>query len=147
MLPFVVGGGILFGAVAIFKQKCSICDSYFTLNEPCFICGSEVCNDCGRNLGGMGRCCETKHGNIDAVLSCVRKVRIYSINYKGRVASPRLSRLIETAYYRNKDDAEQALKFITVINGSDLVQSVTFNKDTGSNGNYKFSIWKGTGVI
>jgi hypothetical protein len=147
MLPFVIGGGVLVGAVALFKKKCSVCDSYLTLNEPCFICGGEVCGDCGKNLDDLGRCCKRKHGKIDSALSNESNVKVYSKNYKGKIAAPRHSRSVETAYYRKKEDAERALRFITAINGGEVVQGVEFVRGTGEDGNYKFAIFKGTGVI
>ena len=148
MLPFVIGGGVLVGsAIAYFKEKCSVCDSYLTLNEPCLICGDEVCGDCGKDLGDLGRCCKKIHGSIKAALSSESNVKVYSKNYKGKIPPPQFSQQIETAYYRNRDDAERALRFIAAISGGEIVQGVEFERDTGSSGSYKFSIWKASGII
>ncbi len=110
------------------------------------VCGDEVCGDCGHSLGDLGRCCK-KHGDINAALHNEHNVKVYSNNYKGKITSPRFSKYIETPFYTDKEEATRALRFITAINGGDIVQSVEFVRSTGEDGNYRYSIWQANGVV
>lgn len=149
MLPFIIGGGVILGAgfIAAIKEKCSVCDSYFTINENCFLCGKYVCGGCGTTIELLGRICAQKHGDIHKAIQESSTVKVYSENYKGKVPLPKFSKKIETGYYRNKDDAEKALKFIAAISGAKLVQGVHQSREIGQDGNYKFSIWAYSGTI
>lgn len=148
-LPFIVGGGVVVGLAAIvaaFKKKCSVCKSYLTLNDQCFLCGRYVCGKCGADIK-FGRICNTKHGNIDNALKCYQRVELFSKNYKGKLPPLKRQEELSTAYYKNKDTAENALKFIASIQGATCVQQVAFTKDTGQDGNYIYSTWSAEGII
>ena len=149
MIPFIVGGGVVIGGalIAIFKEKCSICDSYLTLNERCFCCGNEVCGECGTETDSFGRICTDEHGDIHKALDKYKKIKTYSSNFKGKMPKLKLSEEIKTAFYRKKEDAEDALKFLAALKGASTIQNVSFTKETGQEGNFKFSVWSFNGLI
>lgn len=175
MLPFILAGGAAASLFAIFKPQCSRCNSRFTSNEKCFVCGGEVCGDCGTNTKGEthcgslvlqeGRYCKTHSKDIEAKVNsfkaeidakeksrkaeidAARKVITYSKNFKGKTESPKLSKFIETNFHDKKEDAELELQILAVREGCLIVQNVEFLRDTRSLGYYTYAVWKATGVI
>lgn len=130
------------------KPKCSVCGSRHFIKSPCFICGKNVCSKCSEDLGDIGQCCpETIHENILSAAENQSNVKIYSSNYRGKVPLPKYSLMIKTKFYREKNTAEKALRFIAAMNGGEVIQQVEFHKETGQEGNYQFATWQAKGVI
>jgi hypothetical protein len=162
MLPFILAGGA--GVIAYFKPKCSRCDSRLTLNEKCFVCGGEVCGDCGTDVKGdvyygwpilkKGRYCKTHNKDIEAKVNSLkaeidiaRKVTTYSKNFKGKTESPKLSKNIETNVHADKEVAELELQMLAAKEGCMFILNVEFVKDKKFSGNYTYAVWKAKGVI
>ena len=164
MLPFILAGGAVVSVFAYFKPKCSRCNSRLTSNEKCFVCGGEVCGDCGTDVKAeiyygwpilqKGRYCKThskdieaKANSLKAEIDVARKVTTYSKNFKGKTESPKLSKVIETDFHAEKEVAELELQMLAAKEGCMFVLNVEFLKDTQSSGNYTYAVWKAKGVI
>lgn len=164
MHPFILVGGAVVSVIAYLKPQCSRCKSRLTLNEKCFVCGEEICGDCGTNTHGesyygwpvlkRGRYCnahgkdiEAKVNSLKAEIDTARKVTTYSKNFKGKTESPKLSKVIETNFHADKEVAELELQMLAAKEGCMFVLNVEFLKDTQSSGNYTHAVWKAKGVI
>ncbi|MFZ3126382.1 MAG: hypothetical protein WA136_00070 [Rhodoferax sp.] len=81
MLPFVLAAAIG-GIVWTKKSKCVQCDSKFTLNQECTVCGHLVCGGCGTNfepytyrgavLQSAARCCEAHIPQMEKRISAAK---------------------------------------------------------------------------
>lgn len=150
MVPLIVGGVVIAAAAAsafrAFKVKCRICDSRWTSNQSCLVCGCQVCSGCGRQIETLGRCCPI-HGNIDRALHDAETVEVFSKNYRGKTPEPQFSETLKTASYESRDHAEHALRFLAALRGCQVVQDVHELRGTEKSDNYIHSVWTFTGVI
>ena len=80
------------------------------------------------------------------IIAQVEKVIIYSKNYKGKIPSlAEPTMILKTPFFREKDDAILCLKNTSTALGFNIILDLTFEKDTGLDGNYKFTIFSATG--
>lgn len=148
MFPIIATvGTILVGSIIVaVKDKCSVCDSYWTLNSSCIYCGEYVCGDCGTDLN-IGRICTHQHGDLNYALSKMHNVKLFSANYQGKTPRPQFNETICTQFYKDKDDAEHALKLIASLSGAKAVSQVVKIREKSRDGNYIYSVWSYQGVI
>ena len=167
MLPLIiVAGGAVLGTAAFLglKQRCTKCESLFTLNENCLVCGKDVCGDCGKDkerveykdwpVSPKGRVCkdheDAHHKTVQELKAAIDKsetVTLYSVNFKGKTPHPKFNIRIETQFHSDRDDAERELKILAATKGADAAVSANFERNTQENGNYKYSVWKGTAIV
>lgn len=166
MLPLIIAGGAVLGGVAFLgiKEKCSKCDSLWTMNETCLICGQNVCGDCGVDtpkiiykdwpISPKGRCCKVHQDDFNqstakykSAIDASESVEIISKNFKGKVPAPSRNKSIETQFHTDKDDAERELKILAAFNSAFQVQQVEYSKEKRHDGNYTYTVWKASGLI
>ncbi len=145
LVSIAIGATALIG-LFFSRKKCSLCNKSHFGCTSCFVCNELVCKYCGKDISSLGFCCKS-HGDIDSALINEKSVKVFSENYKGKIAPYKISKTIHTSYYRNKDNAEYALRFIAAINDANIVQEVKFTKKTENDNNYKYSVWSGNGRI
>jgi len=80
------------------------------------------------------------------IIAQVEKIVTYSKNYKGKIPSlvePTI--ILKTPFFSEKDDGVLCLKNTAIALGFNTILDLTFEKNTGQNGNYKFTIFSATG--
>jgi transcription elongation factor Elf1 len=76
----------------------------------------------------------------------VEHVRLYSHRYQGRIPQHTKEISVKTPYYKDRSEAEMAMKAIAAYLGCRNVIKVRYNRDTDEDGNYKFSIFQYEGI-
>ncbi|MBR5677885.1 MAG: hypothetical protein IKX20_07090 [Paludibacteraceae bacterium] len=76
----------------------------------------------------------------------IDNVRLYSYRYQGRIPNHSEEIHIKTLYFKDRNEAEQMMKAFAAHLGCHNVINVRFNKDTDSEGNYKFSVYNYEGI-
>ena len=160
MWPWLIGG---IGAWFL-KARCSQCNSKKTLNRECAHCGKLVCGECGVdispvsyrnwNISDRTRVCKIHRDKFDKYVSYYMTwldkeadVKVYSINYKGKMPPIVLNKDISSDYFDLKEDAERDLRISAASNDCYVIQELTFDKKTVADGNYYHSLWKASGRI
>lgn len=157
MKPFIVGGGSLLGVLSAGKLLCPQCGIRHADEEPCIVCGEPVCRYCARDLGELGHCCAS-HGNVGLALAREEAVetrmrarpragqRRSAAGEGGSAAAP--AQGIATPYYRSKDEAERALRFLAAMKGACGLREVDFVRELGcGEGGARFDVWRAVGLI
>lgn len=167
MLPLIIlAGGAAIGTAAYFgiKTRCKSCESIFTLNKNCLVCGTDVCGECGiettkidyKNwpVAPSGRVCKVHEEIFQRQAQEMRvaideseRVILYSKNFKGTTPAPLLNIQIETQAHTDRDDAEREIKILAALKGASSAIEVGFQRETQQDGNYKYSTWKYSAVV
>ena len=166
MLPLIAAGSAILGGAVFFglKEKCSQCDSMWTINQICPHCKGNVCGDCGVpiqpvsykewDISSSTRCCKTHLQSFTDTVSRYKQaidseleVKVYSKNYKGKIASPKLNAAIKSQFHKEKEKAERELRIHAAQQGCNIIQNVEVLKKVESSGNYNYSVWSYSGVI
>jgi hypothetical protein len=128
------------------KGSCGCCKSKWTINERCVYCGNNVCCGCGENIR-FGRYCRRLKEKMDMVFSLYTVVMLYSSNYKGRVPDPKFLKGIITKYYRDREDAEQEIKFLAACAGAEYITGFKYLAMENRQSNYVYKTWACSGII
>jgi predicted amidophosphoribosyltransferase len=163
MLPAILLAGTV-AALYAAKPRCSVCQSRFTLNQECMVCGKNVCGDCGFDVEAVdedgwpvsakGRVCiahKQQHMDETAIMvEAVKRsagVETFSKNYSGPVPAPKLGKILQTPQYRERDHAARHLKIMAALEDCATLTNIEYQRDTGHQGNYSFTVWKASGLV
>lgn len=157
MKPFIVGGGTLLGVLAgSGRLLCLQCRIRHAEEKPCIVCGEPVCRHCASDLGELGHCCAS-HGNVALALAREATVEM-RMRARPRARRPHAAApganlsgsaapaTISTPYYRSKDEAERALRFLAALRGVRRVLEVDFGRELGCEGSARFDVWRAVGL-
>lgn len=151
--------------------QCENCGAKFAfldrLCRKCCDCDTYICYNCLKSMEASdtqyfpfplmiegkycGKCYDIKIkpvvDKIQDALSNFQKVELFSENYKGEVAVPGSQKqMIQTVYFKDRDDTDKSLKLIASFIKCDLVYKVHYDKKKERKGNYDFTTWSATGV-
>ena len=165
-IAYMVGGALLTAAATIgFKERCACCNGVFTLNEACSRCGRWVCGSCGTDfletkhrgwlLAAAGRACPTCSAAyreriqiLPEAVDLAENVGITPKSYKGKdKPKAKMCLAIQTEWHRDKEDAERELRIIAALEGCEHVLQVHYRRKVEEEGNFKYSVFQGVGVI
>lgn len=139
--------------------------------RKCDKCGKNICQICGK--GGCPSCealCREQERlkKEEKRLEIVKRMRVYSINYEGKIPvdlnQPYQEIRLEDyrgdinnycyyfdsdhedGWFRSKEDALEALKYIVSNKGFDLIYKLqylcdTYEEETDSGGTYYYTVW------
>ena len=87
-------------------------------------------------------CFYQKYKIIDEKLSVAESIRTYPSTYKGQInIDESTSDIINTGYYRDRDNALFKLKCYAVLFSKDVITEIEYTSRTESDGNYKYKTW------
>ena len=167
MLPLVYVGGVAVVAGATFlgvKKRCCQCSSLWTMNKECQYCHDQVCGDCGISVAGntykswevcaAGRVCKVHNSAFTEktfkyrmAIDRSEQVKAFSKNYKGRIPTPKLNKVIHSQFHRERDNAERELKIQAAAEDCDSISNIAFEKEKREDGNYVYTVWRASGTI
>lgn len=167
MLPLLIAiGAPVIGAAAFLglKTRCAACESVFTWNYSCLVCGKDVCGDCGIEIPKIehdgwpvspkGRVCKIHLDELEKQIEKLKSaidlsvnVEVFSKNFRGKAPPAKLKQLIETQFHADRDDAERELRIRAAHLGALVVRDVDFLREKKQDGNYVYSVWKASGTV
>lgn len=84
-----------------------------------------------------------------------RHIEVFSHRYEGKI--PKTDKFVVSPEFKDRDEAENYLKLLAVLNRKEAVTDLKFNKSTESEmnfnskgkhtGDYKYTVWKASGKI
>lgn len=183
MLPVLILGAVTAVGVAGYKlaRQCTLCQERLKWTHSCLRCDKVICTGCGTEFdpilrggnklqaGGyacLGACTTTMQARGDDLvakyeaeqerrrkrLERISRVRLVSVNYGGQ-QKPEYGIRIETGWYSEKSDAEEAARTIAVDSHDvDVVWyvNVTSQKSQGLSPNgrtYYYREWQLVGEV
>lgn len=94
----------------------------------------------------MGKCCPN-HGNLKRALALKEAVKLtYRHHRKRPPARSEELQPVATAFYRSKDEAEQALQFLGALCRASGMREVEFVRELGCDGSARFYVWQAVGI-
>lgn len=103
-----------------------------------------VCSNC---IGEFGK----RYSKMKDCLLDTSSVRIYTINYQGRIPKGSYKLKIESDWFRDRNKALDKLKSMAAYLNYKYIVEVRFNKDTGSEpsengkGTHYYTVWQAMG--
>ncbi len=164
-----VFGGPIGGAVVALQNegKCCCCKNQLRkIHFPvvCDECGGKCClSECSSPAPDTpyvqkwnGRLCDncmkkkgTPHKRkYKKAKEGADRVEIWSSNYEGNVPinQSKGTKRLSTDFYEDRDEAELELQVKASYHDFEIIDDLSFQKETRSRGNYKYSVWKAEGL-
>jgi len=142
--------------VSKIKRESPLYDKAYEIFSPLSIVNFQNTSKWNGSLFFCPTCRARFQQEYQMLLECennLDNVRIFSINYKGKIPKSTLGgRIVKTNFYKNRCDAEYDLKLITKYLGGTSIINVKYNKDTDSRqtdsgGEYYYTIWQAEGEV
>jgi len=126
------------------RDKCSYCIIGNPLDE---YDGQKVCKPCSEKFFASPTYTRFQKRYEQALIEYGR-VKTYSSAYKGRpkIDKTKPVQRLETGWFRGRGEIDKTLQITAFILGYDVVYDIYINKDSRTDDNYHYSVYKGVGL-